>query len=71
MIRYNASNLVKDFQDKFGDITCAALLGIDFSDPGAYQGFHESGIWKNKCNKYVEFIIEKLYEFEDGQGTQK
>jgi len=69
MIRYNASNLVKDFQDKFGDITCAALLGIDFSDPGAYQGFHESGIWKDKCNKYVEFIIEKLYEFEDGKGT--
>ncbi len=69
MIRYNASKLVRDFRDKFGSITCADLLGIDFTTPGAYQGFHESGIWKDKCNRYVEFIIEKLYEFEDGKGT--
>lgn len=66
LIRYNASRLVKEFKETFGDITCAALIGIDFSKPEAYQIFHESGIWKDRCNNYVAFVIEKLYEFEHG-----
>lgn len=69
IVRNNSSKLVRDFQEKFGDITCAGLLGIDFSKPDAYQEFRESGVWKDKCNKYIEFIVEKLYEFEDGKGT--
>jgi len=66
LIRYNASRLAREFKETFGDITCAALIGIDFSKPGAYQAFHESGIWKDRCNNYVAFVIEKLYEFEHG-----
>ena len=64
-IREHASEVVKGFKDTFGDITCRNLLGIDFSEPGGYQRFQESGIWKDKCNKYIEFIVEKLYELED------
>ena len=71
VIRYNANRLVRDFQDRFGNITCAGLLGIDFSKPGGYQVFRESGAWKEKCDRYVEFIIEKLYELEDGTGTEE
>jgi len=71
VIRYNASRLVRDFQERFGDITCAGLLGIDFTKPGAYQVFRESGVWKEKCNRYIEFIVEKLYELEDGKGTEE
>jgi hypothetical protein len=41
---------------------------MDFSKPGEYQKFLESGIWKDKCEKYVEFMIEKLYELEDDKG---
>ena len=70
-IRNNSSKLVRDFQEEFGNVTCVGLLGIDFSKPGAYQEFRESGVWKDKCNRYVEFIIEKLYEFEEREGTGK
>jgi len=63
--RLQAGQLVKEFNDKFGDISCLGLLGLDFSKPGGYQQFRESGIWKDKCLKYVEFIVEKLYEFEE------
>lgn len=63
--RHYAGKLVRHFTKKFGDITCRGLLGIDFSKPGEYQKFRESGVWKDKCEKYVEYIIEKLYEFED------
>lgn len=73
LIRYKASRLVREFKAAFGNITCAALIGIDFSKPGAYQEFHESGIWKDRCNRYVAFVIDKLYELEDseGEGTDR
>jgi len=71
VIRYNAGRLVREFQERFGNITCAGLLGIDFSKPGGYQAFRESGVWKEKCNRYVEFIIERLYELEDGKDTEE
>ena len=41
---------------------------MDFSKPDEYQKFLKSGIWKDKCGKYVEFMIEKLYELEDDRG---
>ncbi len=71
IIRYQAGRLVREFKETFGDITCAGLIGIDFSRPGAYQGFQESGVWKDRCNRYVAFVIEKLYEFEDGMGPDR
>jgi len=70
-IRHYSSELVRSFNDKFGDISCRDLLGIDFSKPGEYQRFLESGVWKEKCEKYVHFIIEKLYEFEDNKNSNK
>lgn len=63
-VRQDANQLVGSFVDKFGTITCGDLLGLDFSRPGAYHAFLESGIWKDKCNKYVQFVIEKLYELD-------
>ncbi len=63
--RHYSGKLVRDFSKQFGDITCHGLLGIDFSKPGEYQKFLESGVGKDKCEKYVQYVIEKLYEFED------
>ena len=62
--REDASRLVRSFTDRFGAITCRELIGIDFSKPEAYRAFLESGLSQNKCLKYVEFVIEKLYEID-------
>ena len=67
-VRAFFAKIVTEFNAQFGDITCQGLIGMDFSKPGEYQKFLESGIWKDKCVKYVEFIIEKLYEIEDDKG---
>ena len=64
-IRTLSATIVKEFNQHFGDITCRGLVGMDFSKPGEYQKFLESGVWKDKCVKYVEFMIEKLYGLED------
>jgi hypothetical protein len=66
--RHYAGKLVQDFTRDFGDITCRGLLKLDFTKPGAYQQFRESGVWKDTCEKYMEYIIDKLYDFEDKQG---
>ncbi len=63
-IRFQAGKLIDDFTDRFGDITCRGLLGIDFNVPGAYQKFRESGRTKDTCERYVMFVIEKLFAFE-------
>lgn len=69
--RHYAGKLVRDFNKEFGDITCRGLLGLDFDKPGAYQKFRESGIWKEKCNRYIEYIVEQLYKFEEDGGAEK
>ena len=62
--RQDASELVKSFTEKFGTIICRDLLGFDFTDAEAARRFRESGIWKEKCDNYVQFVIEKLYELD-------
>jgi hypothetical protein len=69
--RRYAGKLVRDFTKQFGDITCRGLLGVDFSKPGEYQKFLESGVWKDTCEKYVQYVIKKLYEFEDDKSADK
>ncbi|RLC01946.1 MAG: hypothetical protein DRH90_15030, partial [Deltaproteobacteria bacterium] len=67
-IRAFSAKIVTEFNRHFGDITCQGLIGMDFSKPGEYQKFLESGIWKDKCEKYVEFMIDRLYDLEDDKG---
>ena len=62
--RQDANELVRSFTERFGTITCLDLVGTDFSKPGGYQQFLESGAWKDKCDSYVQFVIEKLYELD-------
>ena len=67
--REDANELVSGFIEKFGSITCRDLIGLDFSKPEVYRQFLESGMWKDKCNNYVQFVIEKLYEFDDRRSV--
>jgi C_GCAxxG_C_C family probable redox protein len=63
--RQDASEVVRSFTERFGTIICLDLIGIDFSKPGGYQEFQESGIWKERCDNFVQFVLEKLYELDE------
>lgn len=63
--RRDASELVRSFTERFGTIACRDLIGLDFSNPDEYRKFQESGIWKEKCDKYIQFVIDKLCEFDE------
>jgi C_GCAxxG_C_C family probable redox protein len=60
-----AEEYVKSFQEKFGTITCIGLLGVNFSDEAAVKRARETGLFNGKCEKHVEYAIEKLYEIEE------
>jgi C_GCAxxG_C_C family probable redox protein len=63
-IREDTDALFKSFISRFGAISCRSLVGIDFTMPGEHQRFLQSDIRKEKCYRYVEFVIRKLYELK-------
>lgn len=62
-----ASTMTQGFKDRFGTMACRELVGFDFSTPEGYRQFQESGVWQEKCDKYVQFVLEKLYEANSRQ----
>ena len=64
--REQASRVVMNFTEKFGSIICGELLGFDFSDTEAARKFREKGLWKEKCDNYVQYAIERLYQLDEG-----
>jgi len=67
--RKEAGKLAKDFIDTFGALSCRELIGLDFSQPEQYRQFKEARMWEEKCDHYVQFVIERLYELEGKRGT--
>ncbi len=63
--RQDADELVRGFKADFGNISCHELVGFDFSQPGGYQRFQESGRWNDTCNRFVQFVIERFYGFDE------
>jgi hypothetical protein len=42
------------------------VVGIDFSKPDEYERFRKDpNIRKEKCERFVQYVVEKLYELED------
>jgi C_GCAxxG_C_C family probable redox protein len=60
--RHDAHQLVDDFRNEFGAITCTGLIGVDLSDPEGIRQFTEGGIAQRQCFGYVKYIIARLYE---------
>lgn len=69
--RQDASEIVKAFTEEFGTIICRDLIGLDFSKAEEYRQFRESNIYKEKCDKYVKFVIEKLYEIDERRSVAR
>lgn len=63
--RQDADALVRGFKADFGNISCRQLVGFDFSQAGEYQRFQESGRWNDTCMRFVQFVIERFYGFDE------
>jgi len=69
--RSDAKEFTKSFEDQFGTINCLDLVGLDFSKPEEALQFRELGVWKEKCDKFVQFTLEKLYEFDQKRNVSE
>ena len=69
--REDASQLVKNFIEEFGGIACRDLLKLDFTKPEQYRYFKESDISNEKCDKYVQFVLGKLYELDEKRNIAR
>jgi len=67
----DARELVESFIEKFGAISCIELVGVDFSDEKARERARELRVFESKCEKYVQYVIEKLYELEEKRSADK
>ncbi|MDD5127750.1 MAG: C-GCAxxG-C-C family protein [Dehalococcoidales bacterium] len=61
--RKDAYDLAAGFKDRFGTIICRGLVKVDLSKPEESQKLTE--ISKDRCDKFVEFVISKLYELAE------
>lgn len=63
-----AGQLVGDFIREYGAVACIDLLGVDFSEPAAREQAMKDGLFEQKCHKFVQYVVEKLYELEAGDN---
>ena len=64
----DADELVRSFMDKFGEITCLGLLGVELVDDKAVQQAIMSGLMA-KCDDYIRFVVGKLYELDEKRSV--
>ena len=67
--RQDAGELVRNFNERVGSIICRDLVGLDLSNPKALRQFQEPAIQEEKCNNYIRFVIEKLYELDERRSV--
>lgn len=64
-VNREVGEVVRSFADKYGSVNCIELVGVDLSDEASRDRARESGLFEEKCHKYVQYVVEKLYELED------
>ncbi len=62
-IRREAAEMAREFEERFGDLSCLGLVGVDLSTQEALERAKQSGVL-DRCNDFIRFVIAKLYEFE-------
>jgi C_GCAxxG_C_C family probable redox protein len=57
--------LMRDFEREHGAVDCRELIGMDLRTEAQHQAFIESGIWRDRCLRQVEFAVERLAPLAD------
>ena len=57
--------LYKDFIEKFGTTQCQKLTQCDFSKPGEAERYVKKEIYKHRCFKFFNFVMNRFIEIEN------
>jgi C_GCAxxG_C_C family probable redox protein len=54
------ARLMADFEERHGAVDCRDLIGVDLRTEEQHQAFLDSGIWRERCMRQIEFVVEAL-----------
>ena len=60
--------LYSDFLKEFGSTDCKTLSHCDFSNPEDLNRYIQNKGWKNTCDIFLKFVMDKCIEMAD-KGT--
>jgi hypothetical protein len=63
--------VAKDFKKEFGALGCIDLVKVDFSLPGERERYKAQNLTKDTCDRYLTFVLRKLYELEEKRDSSK
>ena len=52
------SQFLQEFTERFGDIICPKLLGLDIRKPDELQQARDQDLFHNLCSKFVAESVE-------------
>jgi len=67
-VEREANGLAAEFKSRFGTFVCRDLVGLDLSDPAVRKRFVDQKLSKDLCDRFVSFVMEKLYALEEARG---
>lgn len=66
--RRMTANLMAAFESEHGALACRELIGMDIRTDAQHRRFIESGIWRDRCMRQVEFAVRRLAPFGGDAG---
>ena len=54
------ARLMADFEAEHGAVDCRALTGMDLRTEAQHRAFIDSGLWRGRCMRQVEFAVRAL-----------
>lgn len=59
------ADAIQVFKTEFNHITCRDLIELDIRQPEQHQQFIDSGIWRERCMRQIEFVVSYLAVLAD------
>jgi len=59
------AKLMEDFAATYGSTDCRDLIGLDIDTEEGHRAFIESGIWRDRCMRQIEFAVGRLAPLAD------
>lgn len=59
------ARLLDGFSEEFGSTDCRDLIGMDLRTDDGHRAFIESGIWRDRCMRQIEYAVGRLAPLAD------
>jgi C_GCAxxG_C_C family probable redox protein len=59
------AQLMGGFEAEFGATDCRGLIDVDLNTADGHRTFIESELWRDRCMKQIEFVVEQLAPLAD------